>query len=41
LLAQTPFATETPEAMDKSRTMEETVREVAKHLPGAEPKSDG
>ena len=41
LLAQTPFAAETPETMDKSRTMEETVREAAKHLPGAEPKSDG
>ena len=41
LLAQTPFAAETLETMDKSRTMEETVREAAKHLPGAEPKSDG
>ena len=41
LLAQTPFAAETPETMDKSRTMEETVREAAKYLPGAEPKSDG
>ena len=41
LLAQTPFAAETPETMDKSRTMKETVREAAKHLPGAEPKSDG
>jgi len=41
LLAQTPFTAETLETMDKSRTMEETVREAAKHLPGAEPKSDG
>ena len=33
LLAQTPFAAETRETIDESRTMEETVREAAKLLP--------
>ena len=41
LLAQTPFAAETRETIDESRTMEETVREAAKLLPGAEPESEG
>ncbi len=34
LLAETPFASETRETIDESRTMEETIREAAKLLPG-------
>ena len=33
ILSKTPFATETRETIDASRTLEETIREAAKHLP--------
>lgn len=33
LLAQTPFANETPETIDKSRTIGETIKVVAEYLP--------
>ncbi len=33
LLAETPFASETPDTIDSSRTLEKAVRTFAKHLP--------
>ncbi len=33
ILSKTPFASETRETIDVSRTLEETIRETAKHLP--------
>jgi hypothetical protein len=33
LLGRTPFAQETPETIDKSRTLADTIRVVAQHLP--------
>jgi hypothetical protein len=33
LLAETPFASETPDTIDGSRTLEEAARIFAKHLP--------
>lgn len=36
LLEQTPFAAETRETIDKSRTMEQSVEEYARHLPKKE-----
>ena len=33
LLGETPFASETPETVDRSRTLAQTISVVAKHLP--------
>jgi hypothetical protein len=39
LLSQTPFASETRETIDESRTLEETLREAAKLIPKKDAKS--
>ncbi len=39
LLGETPFASETPETVDRSRTLAETISVVAKHLPAHESKA--
>ena len=34
LLDSTPFASESPETIDRSRTLKDTIRETATRLPG-------
>lgn len=40
ILEQTPFAQETRQTIDASRTMEQSVKEFARHLPGAREAAD-
>jgi hypothetical protein len=35
MMAATPFAAESRETLDRSRTLEEAIRVFADHLPGA------
>ncbi len=41
VLAETPFAAETRETIDETRTLEETVREAVRHLPPPSSKGKG
>jgi hypothetical protein len=40
LLARTPFADETPETIDRNRTVAETIEVVAQYLPNAVESAD-